>query len=94
MLFWWRSETVNRRNWEFGFKLFAMGEMENFSEVCMDAKAVALRERFERLLKETAEVATELDVVTGALKGVPHYSVIELRAPEIGRQVSQLVPQR
>ena len=53
-----------------------------------------MQERFERLLKETAEVATELDVVTGALKGVPHYSVIELRAPEIGRQVSQLVPQR
>jgi len=60
----------------------------------MEAKAVALQERFERLLKETAEVATELDVVTGTLKGVPHYSVIELRAHEIGRQVSQLVQQR
>jgi uncharacterized protein with PIN domain len=60
----------------------------------MDAKAVELRERFERLLKETAEVATELDVVTGTLKGVPHYSAIELRAHEIGRQVSQQVQQR
>ncbi|MFM9964049.1 MAG: hypothetical protein ACKV2Q_22835, partial [Planctomycetaceae bacterium] len=68
--------------------------MENLWEVSMDAKAVELRERFERLLKEAAEAATELDVATGALKGVPHYSVIELRAHAIGRQVSQLVQQR
>jgi hypothetical protein len=39
--------------------------LEKFLEVSVDAKAVELRERFERLLKETAEVATELDVVTG-----------------------------
>lgn len=60
----------------------------------MDAKVVALQERFEGLLKEAAEAATELDVASGALKGVPHYSVIELRAHAIGRQVSQLVQQR
>lgn len=60
----------------------------------MDAKVLALQERFERLLKEAAEVSTELDVATGTLTGVPHYSVIELRAHAIGRRVSQLVQQR
>lgn len=70
------------------------GEMENFPEASMDAKTLVLQERFERLLRETAEVATELDVATGVLVGVPHYSVIERRAHAIGRQVSQLVQQR
>lgn len=60
----------------------------------MDAKLVELKERFERILKDAAEVATELDVCSGVLVGVPHYSVIELRAHEIGRQVSRLVQQR
>ncbi len=53
-----------------------------------------LKERFERILKDAAEVATEMDVAAGTLVGVPHYSVIELRAHEIGRQVSRLVQQR
>lgn len=60
----------------------------------MDAKLVELKERFERILKEAANVATELDVAAGTLVGVPHYSVIELRAHEIGRQVSRLVQER
>jgi hypothetical protein len=70
------------------------GKLENCLETSMDAKVLELRERFERLLKETAEAATELDVATGALAGVPHFSVIELRAHGIGRQVSQMVQQR
>jgi hypothetical protein len=60
----------------------------------MDAKLAELKERFERILKEAANVATELDVAAGTLVGVPHYSVIELRAHEIGRQVSRMVQER
>lgn len=63
-------------------------------EVRMDAKRMELKERLERILRDAAEVATEIDVAAGTLVGVPHDSVIELRAHEIGRQVSRLVQER
>lgn len=60
----------------------------------MDGKTAALREKLERLLTEAAEVSVALDRADGTIAGVPHYSVIELRAHELGRQLSRQVQER
>ena len=54
----------------------------------MDGRSERLRERLEQLLREAAEVSVTLDQAEGAVQGVPHYSVIEARAHELGRQLS------
>jgi hypothetical protein len=53
-----------------------------------------LKERLERLLREAAEVEVELSRADGTIRGVPHYSVIEGRAHELGKQLSREVQQR
>lgn len=53
-----------------------------------------LKERLERLLREAAEVEVELSRTDGTIKGVPHYSLIEGRAHELGKQLSREVQQR
>ena len=60
----------------------------------MDRDAVGLREKLVGLLKEAAEVSVALDRLNGTIQGVPHYSVIELRAHELGRQLSREIQQR
>lgn len=60
----------------------------------MEDRSGALREKLERLLKEAAEVEVELSQVEGAIVGIPHYSVIESRAHQLGRQLSREVQQR
>ena len=50
----------------------------------MDKSASALKEKLARLLKEAADTAVELDRADGTVKDVPHYSVIEARAHELG----------
>jgi hypothetical protein len=50
-----------------------------------------LKERLEGLLLEAATVEVELSRADGSIKGVPHYSVIERRAHELGKQLSQAV---
>ena len=60
----------------------------------MDDHRLAMREKLERLLKEAAEVEVELSRAEGAIVGIPHYSVIESRAHELGRQLSRYVQQR
>jgi hypothetical protein len=57
-------------------------------------RAEKLKERLERLLREAAEVEVELSRAKGAIKGVPHYSLIEGRAHELGRQLRREVQQR
>jgi DNA repair exonuclease SbcCD ATPase subunit len=59
-----------------------------------DAKTAQLIERLEGLLREAAEVEVELSRAEGAIRGVPHYSVIEGRAHTLGRQLSRAVQQR
>ena len=59
-----------------------------------DAKTAQLKERLEKLLREAAEVEVELSRADGSIKGVPHYSVIEERAHELGRKLSRQVQQR
>ena len=60
----------------------------------MDDRQAVLQEKLNRLLKEVAEVEVELSRVSGAIVGIPHYSVIESRAHELGRQLSREVQQR
>jgi hypothetical protein len=60
-----------------------------------DSERVArLRERLERSLREAAEIEVELSRADGSIHGVPHYSVIEGRAHELGKQLSRAVQQR
>jgi uncharacterized protein with PIN domain len=60
----------------------------------MDDRQAALREKLGRLLREAAEVEVELSRVEGAIVGVPHYSIIESRAHEMGRRLSREIQQR
>jgi DNA repair exonuclease SbcCD ATPase subunit len=57
-------------------------------------KTSKLKERLERLLREAAKVEVELSRADGAIAGIPHYSVIEARAHELGKQLSCEVQQR
>jgi DNA repair exonuclease SbcCD ATPase subunit len=57
-------------------------------------KTIQLKERLERLLREAAEVEVELSRADGTIKGIPHYSVIEGRAHELGKQLSRQVQER
>jgi uncharacterized protein with PIN domain len=54
----------------------------------MDGATAALKEKLDRLLKEAAQVSVALDRADGKFAGVPHYSVIEARAHELGKQLS------
>ena len=59
----------------------------------MDDANNALREKVAKLLRDAAEAKVALDRAEGKIKGVPHYSVIEDTAHELGREVSRLVQQ-
>lgn len=53
-----------------------------------------LKERLERLLRQAAEAEVELSRADGTIKGIPHYSIIERRAHELGKQLSREVQRR
>ena len=57
----------------------------------MDGPATALQEKLDQLLQEAARVAVALDRANGTVVGIPHYSVIEARAHELGRHLSRTV---
>jgi hypothetical protein len=57
----------------------------------MDGTAVALQEKLDQLLREAAEVSVALDRAAGTIVGIPHYSVIEARAHELGRKLSRRI---
>jgi hypothetical protein len=60
----------------------------------MDGRIEVLQEKLDRLLKEAAAASVELDRVSGRIQGVPHYSVIELRAHELGQRLSREIQQQ
>lgn len=60
----------------------------------MDDRVDGLKKKMDRLLKEAAEVSVELEHAEGGLVAVLHYSLIEARAHELGRQLSREVQQR
>ena len=57
----------------------------------MDGATTGLKEKLDQLIHQAAEVSVALDRAEGRIVGVPHYSVIELRAHELGRQLSRKV---
>jgi len=60
----------------------------------MDGDTSRLRKKLDDLLREAAEVSVALDRADGTIQGVPHYSVIEGRAHELGQQLSRQIQQR
>ena len=60
----------------------------------MDGESLRLEKKLESLLREAAEVSVALDRANGTIQGVPHYSVIECRAHELGRELSRQIQQR
>jgi len=60
----------------------------------MDGDPARLRKKLGDLLMEAAEVSVALDRANGTIEGVPHYSVIEGRAHELGRQLSRQIQER
>jgi hypothetical protein len=60
----------------------------------MDATTASLKEKLDQLLREAAEVAVALDQADGTIVGVPHYSVIEARAHQLGQQLSRQIQAR
>jgi len=57
----------------------------------MDGIASELKKKLDQLLRQAAEVSVALDRADGTIVGVPHYSIIERRAHELGRQLSRQV---
>lgn len=60
----------------------------------MDGDALRLQKKFDDLLREAAEVSVALDRANGTIQGVPHYSVIEARAHELGQGLSRQIQER
>jgi hypothetical protein len=60
----------------------------------MEGTTATLKEKLDQLLREAAEVSVALDRVEGTIVGVPHYSVIEARAHELGQQLSREIQAR
>lgn len=60
----------------------------------MDGDASGLRKKLDDLLKQAAEVSVALDRANGTIQGVPHYSVIEGRAHELGQALSRQIQER
>jgi hypothetical protein len=57
----------------------------------MDDQNTLLREELAKVLRNAAELKVRLDRSEGKIRGVPHYSVIEETAHELGREVSRMV---
>jgi hypothetical protein len=60
----------------------------------MDGTTAALKVKLNRLLKEAAQLSVALDRGDGTINRVPHYSVIEGRAHELGQQLSREIQAR
>lgn len=57
----------------------------------MDGTVIKLKEKLDQLLRQAAKVSVALDRVEGTIVGVPHYSVIEARAHDLGQQLSRRI---
>lgn len=60
----------------------------------MDAKTETRQTRKQELLLELAELMVEEQVEEGVFLGTPHYSVIEIAARNLGRELSQKAQER
>jgi DNA repair exonuclease SbcCD ATPase subunit len=70
---------------------------EVFTESAIDraeaSRVDRLRNKLAEAIRNVAELEVELSRGEGAIQGVPHYSVIERRAHELGRLLSRQVQQ-
>jgi hypothetical protein len=62
----------------------------------MEGSLVDLRKELEASMRRTAELKVELDQAEGRLpkSGVPHYTLIENAAHEVGQLVSRMIQQQ
>lgn len=60
----------------------------------MDAEKQTRQTRKKELLLELAELMVEEQVEEGVFLGTPHYSVIEIAAMNLGRELSQKAQER
>lgn len=62
----------------------------------MDGDVIGIRTEFELAMKRAAELKVGLDQAEGRLPktGVPHYSLIEDAAHEVGKLLSRMVQER
>jgi hypothetical protein len=60
----------------------------------MDGERAVLQAKLNQLLDEAAVVSVTLSRTDGTISGVPHYSVIEEHAHQLGRRLSCLVQAR
>ena len=56
----------------------------------MDAKQVELEEKLAEILKQAADVASQIQAIEQG-PGTPHYDQIEIPAHEVGQRLSQMV---
>lgn len=56
----------------------------------MDAKQAALEEKLAEILKQAADVASQLQAIEQG-PGTPHYDQIEIPAHEVGQRLSRMV---
>jgi hypothetical protein len=76
---------------------FAGGQVNEIlprGDEIMDESTTSLREKFERLMQDAAAAAVALSRADGTIQGVPHYSVIEGHAHQLGRQLSREIQAR
>ena len=99
----WLVNCVGRGEAEKGFSLlesFVMDDaaaelVKTIRAVEQDSERIArLKERLERTPREAAEIEVELSRVDRTIRGISHYSVLEGRAQELGKQLSQTMQQR
>jgi hypothetical protein len=57
----------------------------------MDGELAELHAKLDHLLEQAAAISVALSRADGTIKGVPHYSVIEEHAHQLGRRLSRLV---
>ena len=60
----------------------------------MDAETQTRQRRKQELLRELAELMIQEQVEEGVFLGTPHYSVIEIAAMNLGRELSQQAQER
>ena len=97
----WGLKNVNRR---FCITSVKMGGMQACREAfawnfypgvnVMDEKVEVLKEKLDRLMREAAETAADLQAAERGTRGPVHFSQIEAAAHEVGSQLSCRIQER
>lgn len=74
----------------FGLSWSVYAWTANLKEARMDAKLMKLEEKLDEILKQAADVASQIQAIQQG-HGTPHYDEIEIPAHEVGQRLSRLV---